>query len=491
MSIVGAVIIFFLMLLLPISKRVVSPAWQYYIWMIMILFFIVPLPQIGIGDYVPKLIRLDNNSFSNLAIHDVSMVDNRDSIFNSQLLKGIDSPRNSKLDFSKWIPMLSYIWFVGMIFSFLIQVFNYQIFKRKVFLSSSSLRDEDILTSYQNCIESIGIKIAPGVRQTSFSNVPFIIGIRKAVIYLPSTLQIKQIDYENIFKHELYHLKRKDLYLKWILAVVKSIHWFNPLVYKFIRLADEACEISCDAAVTQKMNLAEKKQYINTILELLSNSLSYQDRLSASFFSEKKQIRWRLMMIKKTGKKSKIVKVLSVSLIGSIAIVGFLLSSTLSDVSLFNKGAQNSAEASEQASPELVMDQYYDLLQNSLELREIKEFVDEHIQDASQEDADMMVKGYVGMIRGQLDYLYQEYLVVNANPAQYKELRENRGLKSAEAIKDPQLKTLVIKETYENGFHLIEQNTEFFPVKNDDLVKEYYQYLSNEQIQHIEDLLSR
>ena len=49
---------------------------------------------------------------------------------------------------------------------------------------------------------------------------------------------------------------------------VNAVHWFNPLAYFLCANIGEACEVSCDMAVTKNMSDKEQKIYMKTILDL-------------------------------------------------------------------------------------------------------------------------------------------------------------------------------------------------------------------------------
>ena len=70
-----------------------------------------------------------------------------------------------------------------------------------------------------------------------------------------------------VFMHELTHYKRHDLAIKWFSLFVNAIHWFNPLSYLLCRNISDACEVSCDIAVTKNMTEEEQKLYMKTILD--------------------------------------------------------------------------------------------------------------------------------------------------------------------------------------------------------------------------------
>lgn len=95
---------------------------------------------------------------------------------------------------------------------------------------------------------------------------PFILGIVKPKIYLPSSLSKEQEEY--ILAHERAHLARLDHIAKPFGFLILSLHWFNPLVWLSYVLFSKDIELACDERVIKTLDLAGKKSYSETLLSL-------------------------------------------------------------------------------------------------------------------------------------------------------------------------------------------------------------------------------
>lgn len=94
---------------------------------------------------------------------------------------------------------------------------------------------------------------------------PFILGIMKPKIYLPSSISEK--DVVHVVAHENAHLKRKDHWWKPLGYLFLVVFWFNPLVWVAYILMCKDIEIACDEKVIQNFGLSEKKAYSEALLE--------------------------------------------------------------------------------------------------------------------------------------------------------------------------------------------------------------------------------
>ena len=95
---------------------------------------------------------------------------------------------------------------------------------------------------------------------------PFVLGLVRPNIYLPSDLPESERDY--ILLHERTHIRRGDHIFRALAWLALSIHWFNPLVWLAFHLAGKDMEMSCDEAVLRKMGGDIRADYSSSLLRL-------------------------------------------------------------------------------------------------------------------------------------------------------------------------------------------------------------------------------
>lgn len=98
---------------------------------------------------------------------------------------------------------------------------------------------------------------------------PFILGIIRPKIYLPSGLQEPNREY--VIAHEQSHLRCKDHWWKPMAFVLLSVFWFNPLMWIAYTLVCRDIEFACDERVVHHYGLPEKKAYSEALLECSNN----------------------------------------------------------------------------------------------------------------------------------------------------------------------------------------------------------------------------
>jgi len=93
---------------------------------------------------------------------------------------------------------------------------------------------------------------------------PFILGIIRPRIYLPSSLNEAEMEY--IIAHEKAHLKRKDHLWKPFGYLILCVYWFNPLCWLAYILLCKDIELACDEKVIKDISFVSKKEYSRVLL---------------------------------------------------------------------------------------------------------------------------------------------------------------------------------------------------------------------------------
>ena len=93
---------------------------------------------------------------------------------------------------------------------------------------------------------------------------PFILGVIRPRIYLPSGMTQEQMDY--VIGHEQAHLRRLDHIWKPVGFALLCLHWFNPMLWVAYILLCRDIEKACDEKVIRDMDDESKKGYSETLV---------------------------------------------------------------------------------------------------------------------------------------------------------------------------------------------------------------------------------
>ncbi len=307
MSLSGSLIAILLFLFKPFIKGKISKTIQYYMWAVVLLLLLIPISFEMPNGNKPEAMPYISQP---ITIHDIvrkyiiTAEEETDSVsYASEITKHNTDEINKAMSFpiltrltAFMIPLL---WILGTLIFLCIHLFGYFRFKRFILKSCKTVTDTDIAI-----FKLLSPKANVTVYKSVVSSTPMLLGIFSPKLILPDR-EYSNTQLENIFAHELIHLKRFDIVIKWLTLFANALHWFNPVIYFTRKEIDRACELSCDECVIKKLNNQEKQAYGETLLIVAQENRLPTGALSVTMCEEKKMLRTRLLSIMGHGKKYK------------------------------------------------------------------------------------------------------------------------------------------------------------------------------------------
>lgn len=201
------------------------------------------------------------------------------------------------------LDIVAVLWMAGSLFLLSVHLFIYLHYKNGLLKRGRVLKDRDLLRRIAKLKRELHIKRRVYVVESPEAASPMIIGLFQTVLILPEE-EYREEELFFILKHELVHLKHKDLYFKLLFVVANALHWFNPFVWLMQKEAIVDMELYCDEGVIQGMNYAGRKEYTETLLATLHKQCVKRTVLSTQFYGGKKimQRRFKNILSKKRKK---------------------------------------------------------------------------------------------------------------------------------------------------------------------------------------------
>ena len=106
--------------------------------------------------------------------------------------------------------------------------------------------------------------LAENIRVCDYIDSPFILGIVRPKIFLPSDIAVT--DREYVLAHERAHLKRFDHIWKPLGFLLLSVYWFHPLLWVAYILLCKDIEYACDEKVIKELGADQKKNYSTALI---------------------------------------------------------------------------------------------------------------------------------------------------------------------------------------------------------------------------------
>jgi beta-lactamase regulating signal transducer with metallopeptidase domain len=172
------------------------------------------------------------------------------------------------------------------------QFFAVHILKARGILASESLRH-----LFELLRAELKMSRTPRLMLSRTAKGPMALGFRHPAVLLPSRLveEATGSELDQILRHELAHLARRDDWANLAQQFIKSLFFFQPAVWWLSRRLTVEREIACDDHVVAA--LKEPRSYALFLTEFASRTLSRDLALAPAAWSNKHQLKQRINMI--------------------------------------------------------------------------------------------------------------------------------------------------------------------------------------------------
>ena len=343
LSLSGALIGLIILLLHPITQRLFSKRWNYYIWLLVIARLLIPVqfgfhftqlpasnskaaqsdsnksqfPNMVLNNEAAQSDSNNKSQFPNMVLNsEAAQPDSNNMDIAKQPLSNMDTFHNSTVSTPKFtrqllsVLLLSavIVWLIGAIAAFSIKLWNYRRFTARLRENNILITDERTTALANQLADSLHIRRRPTLYENPSISSPITIGLRNTNIILPKenhTVQTNiyakeqnsKTDTENtynqnidsnailrfILQHELIHVARKDLWYKWLYQLLLCLHWFNPILYLIDRRINTDCELSCDEMLLTSLRFTakDKKTYGNLLIDTAQRTAALNNAKNA------------------------------------------------------------------------------------------------------------------------------------------------------------------------------------------------------------------
>lgn len=142
-----------------------------------------------------------------------------------------------------WTEIAGWVWLIGLGAMLLYALVSYLRLRRRV---------------------SVSLCVRENIYLCDAISSPFILGVVKPHIYLPSGLD--EVQRQNVLSHEQAHLARRDHWWKPLGFALLAVYWFNPMLWLAYALLCRDIELACDERVIRTMDESAVKTYSTVLL---------------------------------------------------------------------------------------------------------------------------------------------------------------------------------------------------------------------------------
>ena len=326
MTVTGGLLCLLLLAIKPATRHRLPKSAQYYFWLVALAAFLIPVSRIvalpgAMADIAPIHNVVERNVISTAEARD------RGAVIDMPLAPGANIANAPALPAATvcthadnynvpppaepafitqaiTVFMMAYPLIFALVL--LYNLAGYACFKRKL---------------RRNCFKPHAFELdmlkkltrgrrTPRLIVSDYAATPMLIGLFRPMIVLPHREYTGQ-QMHSILLHELTHMRRCDVAVKWLTLLACAAHWFNPLVWVAKREIDRVCELSCDETVIRNMDAYGKQHYGETLISVASNKKIPMPVLSTTMCEEKRALKERLTAIMKNKKHTKLAVLVS------------------------------------------------------------------------------------------------------------------------------------------------------------------------------------
>ena len=244
LSISASWLVLAVLVLRLVSKR--SPKWMnVLLWGIVALRLVLPFSIESALSLIPSA-----ETVSPVAVQSapaptitsgVSVIDNAVNPSLSEHFAAV--PTASVNPLYVWTEIAGWVWLIGLGAMLLYALASYLRLRRRV---------------------SVSLPIQDNIYLCDAISSPFILGVVKPHIYLPSGLD--EVQRQNVLSHERAHLARCDHWWKPLGFALLAVYWFNPVLWLAYTLLCRDIELACDERVIRTMDESAVKTYSTVLL---------------------------------------------------------------------------------------------------------------------------------------------------------------------------------------------------------------------------------
>lgn len=217
LSLSGSFVACMFILFKPILRKF-SRTWQYYIWLLVILRFLIPFsPNVSIIGGIFQQIDL---YFNGESIKEESLSANASNEKEQDLEKHghkkliLQAPIKKEMDFSIMKQnIIGLVWIIIAMVLLIYKLFRYFQVVRIIKKESKTITDKQMLTALQKLCEKMRIKKEILLCVNPFLRSSMLVGlINPSIILHDENVQASELTY--IIRHELVHYRRKDFFYR-------------------------------------------------------------------------------------------------------------------------------------------------------------------------------------------------------------------------------------------------------------------------------------
>jgi bla regulator protein blaR1 len=336
----AAVLAGLILLAQQMLRKRMPPSWRYGLWLLLVIRLLMPLSPpsalsiFNLAKTAPTSRGAANParslSFSAppgtiISINESparQVTDIRDSSSDTAPAPlRVANPPARKVD---WLTVAFCGWLAGVVFFGVRLVWTNWRFHARI-SRHQPVADENVQRLFNECRAVFNIRRPVRLIESEEVESPAVYGLWRKWLLLPDGVfeHFSTEELRCIFLHELAHIKRGDLGVNWLVAVLQALHWFNPVLWLAWARMRADRELATDALALTRIRQTDHQPYGETILKVL-DGLTCKRALPGlvGILENKAQLKERLTAISRPRRYWRWAALATVVLIAGVGLTG-------------------------------------------------------------------------------------------------------------------------------------------------------------------------
>jgi beta-lactamase regulating signal transducer with metallopeptidase domain len=189
------------------------------------------------------------------------------------------------------------------------------------------LDDQPLIDLLLRECDSLAVGRRPVLREVPTLTAPAVFGLFRQTICLPLRLTetLSEQELRWVIRHELAHIRRRDIPVVIVASIASAFHWFNPIVWVIESRLRAAMEAAADRLALQSLSQNEVPAYGKLLLRFAQESIAAKKSptLGLISFASGRRLKQRVELLMRDSRPNGMAsKFLAAGLVGAVALAG-------------------------------------------------------------------------------------------------------------------------------------------------------------------------
>lgn len=265
-SLLASVWIFLLYVTAAWRNRTYTAKTSYLIWLLLACYLLAPVKLSFLKPQAELRISEQAVTLYQMTVEQERVLWER----TQQTLPVLSEEQAAASEKTPFAVQTAWIWLFGVWIFTGATGFRYVWQRRQLFRWSRLPQNPAIAALQEELAKELGMQACAPVFICEKVKSPICMGCLHPTIFLPDEQMEIQL-LAVVLRHELVHVKRKDIWYQMLLLAVRLIHWYQPFAYLMCRCARADMERCCDDTLLEGQSYAYRRAYSETILAVMQH----------------------------------------------------------------------------------------------------------------------------------------------------------------------------------------------------------------------------